>query len=200
MCALGTTAGLVVALRGVVPAAFAGLALAYSNQLSGITQHAVRLASEAEARFTSVQRMHNYLLVGKLPEEILRFLNCLSGCFTQGLESEGPAVIKDRRPPKDWPHNGAIRFVNVKMGYRANLPLALQGVTFEIKPREKIGIVGRTGSGKSSLGSCLFRLVELSGGVIKVDDLNIAEIGLEDLRSKLAIIPQDPVLFIGTIR
>lgn len=63
MCALGTTAGLVVALRGVVPPAFAGLALAYSNQLSGITQHAVRLASEAEARFTSVQRIHNYLSV-----------------------------------------------------------------------------------------------------------------------------------------
>lgn len=107
---------------------------------------------------------------------------------------------KDRRPPKDWPQYGAIRFVNVKMGYRPNLPLALHGVTFDIKSREKIGIVGRTGSGKSSLGSCLFRLVELNGGVIKIDDINIAEIGLEDLRSKLAIIPQDPLLFIGTIR
>ena len=109
-------------------------------------------------------------------------------------------MIKDRRPPKDWPQHGAIRFVNVKMGYRPNLPLALQEITFDVKPREKIGIVGRTGSGKSSLGSCLFRLVELNGGVIKIDDINIAEIGLEDLRSKLAIIPQDPVLFIGTIR
>lgn len=120
--------------------------------------------------------------------------------LTQGLESEGPSVIKGRRPPEEWPQNGAIRFVNVKMGYRLNLPLALDGISFEIKPREKIGIVGRTGSGKSSLGSCLFRMVELNGGVIKIDDLNIAEIGLEDLRSKLAIIPQDPVLFIGTIR
>ncbi|KAI9560845.1 ABC protein [Daphnia sinensis] len=179
VCIIGVTAGLVVVLRGMIPPAFAGLALAYAGQLTGILQNTVRWASETESRFTSVQRMETLL---------------------DTLESEGPAVIKERRPPSDWPQKGSIVFSNVNMRYRANLPLVLNDVSFHIKPKEKIGIVGRTGSGKSSLGVALFRLVDLISGVIEIDGINIAEIGLEDLRSKLSIIPQDPVLFIGTIR
>nr|QST14989.1 ABCC5 protein [Diaphanosoma celebensis] len=179
VCGMAVTAGLVVALHGVVPAAFAGLALAFSGQLAGTLQYTVRLANETEARFISVQRMHTYF---------------------QTLEAEGPAIVENRRPQENWPRHGAIRFSNVKMRYRTNLPLVLKGISFDIEPGEKIGIVGRTGSGKSSLGVALFRLVELSSGSIKIDGVNIAEIGLEDLRSKLSIIPQDPVLFIGTIR
>ncbi|KAK4005312.1 hypothetical protein OUZ56_007029 [Daphnia magna] len=179
VCGMAVTAGLIVALRGTIPVASAGLALAYANQLSGIMQYIVRLACETESRFTSVQRMHTYLMT---------------------LESEDPAIVKDRRPPQDWPTKGSIQFSNVKMRYRHHLPLVLDGVSFDIEPQAKIGIVGRTGSGKSSLGVSLFRLVELTSGVIKIDGINISEIGLEDLRSKLSIIPQDPVLFIGTVR
>lgn len=178
-CCMGITAGLVVALHGYVPAAYAGLALAFSSQLSGILQYTVRLATDTDTRFISVQRMHTAL---------------------QTLESEGDAIVEGNRPSEDWPRFGSITFSNVKMRYRPNLPLVLKGISFDVEPKEKIGIVGRTGSGKSSLGVCLFRLSELNSGWIKIDGVNIADIGLEDLRSRLSIIPQDPVLFIGTIR
>ncbi|KAJ8608779.1 hypothetical protein MRB53_039464 [Persea americana] len=86
------------------------------------------------------------------------------------------------------------------MRYREGLPLVLKGLTMHVRAGERIGVVGRTGAGKSTIMSTLFRLIELSGGTISIDGVNIAEIGLEDLRSKLAIIPQDPTLFRGTIR
>ncbi|MGH0134262.1 UNVERIFIED_CONTAM: hypothetical protein FKN15_063193 [Acipenser sinensis] len=118
----------------------------------------------------------------------------------QSLALEAPARIKNKAPPKGWPHEGEIVFDNTEMRYRENLPLVLKKVSFTIRAKEKIGIVGRTGSGKSSLGVVLFRLVEPCGGSIKIDGVNINEIGLADLRSKLSIIPQEPVLFSGTVR
>ena len=86
------------------------------------------------------------------------------------------------------------------MRYRAGLPLVLKGLSMHVKGGERIGVVGRTGAGKSSIMSTVFRLIELSGGSITIDGVNIATIGLHDLRSRLAIIPQDPTLFRGTIR
>ncbi|PIO34166.1 hypothetical protein AB205_0147260, partial [Aquarana catesbeiana] len=125
---------------------------------------------------------------------------CMPGKETETLALEAPARIKNNAPPADWPQEGEIAFESAEMRYRENLPLVLKKVSFTIKPKEKIGIVGRTGSGKSSLGIALFRLVELSGGCIKIDGVKICDIGLADLRSKLAIIPQEPVLFSGTVR
>ncbi|KAK4289504.1 hypothetical protein Pmani_037528 [Petrolisthes manimaculis] len=174
-----STAMFSLVLRGSVEASFAGLALAYAGQLGGIFQYSVRLSAETEAKFTSVQRLNN----------CIKF-----------LVSEAPPVIESNRPDPVWPQYGRITFRNVQMKYRSDTPIILKGVTFAIDSLENIGVVGRTGSGKSSLGVVLFRLVELAAGTIRIDGIDISTLGLDDLRSHLSIIPQDPVLFIGTIR
>ncbi|KAM4699734.1 ATP-binding cassette sub-family C member 5-like [Discoglossus pictus] len=173
------TAMCIVLMHGYIPPAYAGLAISYAVQLTGLFQFTVRLATETEARFTSVERINHYI---------------------KNLESEAPLHIKEKCPSVGWPQNGAIKFENVEMRYRDNLPLVLKNISFTIQPQEKIGIVGRTGSGKSSLGIALFRLVELVGGSITIDNICVNTIGLEDLRKKLSIIPQEPVLFVGSVR
>ena len=95
---------------------------------------------------------------------------------------------------------GAIEFDNASLAYRPGLPLVLKNLNFKINPMEKIGICGRTGAGKSSIMTALYRLSELELGKIIIDDIDISTLGLKDLRSKLSIIPQDPVLFRGSIR
>uniref|UniRef100_A0A8C8M3H1 Uncharacterized protein n=1 Tax=Oncorhynchus tshawytscha TaxID=74940 RepID=A0A8C8M3H1_ONCTS len=175
-----TVALLIVFMHNQIPPAYAGLAISYAVQLTGLFQFTVRLLSETEARFTSVERINHYI---------------------KTLEGEAPRQITGPSSPAPcWPDKGRISFQDVEMCYRDDLPLVLKKLSFNILPEETIGIVGRTGSGKSSLGVALFRLVELTGGSITIDDINIAQIGLEDLRSKLSVIPQEPVLFIGTIR
>lgn len=171
---------LIVFMHNQIPPAYAGLAISYAVQLTGLFQFTVRLLTETEARFTSVERINHYI---------------------KSLESEAPRQSPAAAAPAvSWPQQGKITFHNVEMRYRDNLPHVLRNLSFTILPEETIGIVGRTGSGKSSLGVALFRLVELAGGSIIVDGINIAQIGLDDLRSKIAIIPQEPVLFIGTVR
>ncbi|XP_041482958.1 multidrug resistance-associated protein 5-like isoform X1 [Lytechinus variegatus] len=172
------TATSIVLSHGSIPPGLAGLALTFTMQFLGIFQFTLRLAAEVEARFTSVQRIIDYT---KLPREVA-------------------PTIAGQEPPENWPDHGRITFQRVKLRYRENLPLVLKGVTFYVKPREKIGIVGRTGSGKSSLGVALYRLAEPCGGSMFIDKRDICKMGLRDLRSKISIIPQDPVLFIGTVR
>ncbi|KAF9790880.1 P-loop containing nucleoside triphosphate hydrolase protein [Thelephora terrestris] len=106
----------------------------------------------------------------------------------------------ERKPQAPWPGEGHVEIRDVVLRYRPELPDVLRGLTMDVAPGEKIGIVGRTGAGKSSIMTALYRLVELSAGSIVIDGVDISEIGLKDLRSALAIIPQDKLLFSGTLR
>ncbi|KAJ1304670.1 hypothetical protein OPQ81_005809 [Rhizoctonia solani] len=115
------------------------------------------------------------------------------------LEQEPPAKLPDD-PPPEWPQQGSINFRNVDLRYRDGLPLVLDGLSFDVKPGERVGIVGRTGAGKTSLLTALFRVAPLSGGTIEIDGVNIEKVGIETLRHRLSIIPQDAVLFEGTLR
>ncbi|XP_035217642.1 multidrug resistance-associated protein 4-like isoform X2 [Stegodyphus dumicola] len=156
----------------------AGLAIASALQLSGSFQWGVRQSAEVESQMTSVERVIEY---SNLDSEA-------------ALESE-----KDKKPPKDWPGKGYIVYHNVNLRYSPNEPPVLKNLNFEIYPEEKIGIVGRTGAGKSSMIATLFRMTEPEGEV-KIDGICTKDIGLHDLRKKISIIPQDPVLFTGPVR
>lgn len=116
------------------------------------------------------------------------------------LPMEADPVLPHDPIESEWPIGGEVQFRDLEMRYRPDLPLTLKGVSFTIKPGEKVGIVGRTGAGKSSIAQALFRAVEPCGGTISVDGVDLRTLGLDTLRSRLAIIPQDSFLFNGTIR
>ncbi|MCJ1386173.1 hypothetical protein MMC17_009299 [Xylographa soralifera] len=172
-----TTGILVVTSRFNIPPSISGLVLAYILSIVQMIQFTVRQLAEVENAMVSTERLHHY-----------------------GTELDEEPPLHLRKIPESWPHKGEIVFNDVHMRYRNGLPLVLQGLNMAVKGGERIGIVGRTGAGKSSIMSTLFRLVELSGGSISIDGINIAQVGLKDLRTRLAIIPQDPTLFRGTIR
>ena len=176
-CLVFTVGILVVTSRFSVDPSIGGLVLSYILGMVQMIQFTVRQLAEVENGMNSVERLRYY-----------------------GTELEQEAPLKTIEVRKTWPEKGEIVFDNVEMRYRAGLPLVLSGLSMHVQGGERIGIVGRTGAGKSSIMSTLFRLVELSGGHITIDGLDISTIGLSDLRSRLAIIPQDPTLFRGTIR
>ena len=171
------TGVLVVTSRFDVSPSISGLVLSYILGIVQILQFSIRQLSEVENAMNSTERIYYY---------------------GTALEEEAPAHLAP--VPEKWPEHGQIDFNNVQLRYRPNLPLVLSGFDMHVASGERIGIVGRTGAGKSSIMSTLFRLVELADGNITIDGVDIAKIGLEDLRSRLAIIPQDPTLFKGTIR
>uniref|UniRef100_A0A4X2M0D4 ATP binding cassette subfamily C member 6 n=1 Tax=Vombatus ursinus TaxID=29139 RepID=A0A4X2M0D4_VOMUR len=154
-----------------------GLIISYALNITQSLNFWVRKTCEIETNAISIERVFEYT----------------------NIKKEAP-WIKSNRPPSHWPDKGIVEFVNYEARYRPDLGLALQNVTFQTHSEEKIGIVGRTGAGKSTLTNCLFRIVEKSGGKIIIDGIDISTIGLHDLRGKLNIIPQDPVLFSGTLQ
>ncbi|QDS69484.1 hypothetical protein FKW77_006663 [Venturia effusa] len=163
---------------GKLSAGMVGLAMSYALQITQALGLIVRLSVEVETNIVSVERVLEYA----------------------DLPSEAEEVVRNNRPQPTWPANGAIQFNDYSMRYRPGLDLVLKNIGLSINAREKIGVVGRTGAGKSSLTLSLFRIIEAASGGIEIDNIDTSSIGLRDLRSKLAIIPQDAALFEGTIR
>ncbi|KAK7690924.1 hypothetical protein QCA50_006027 [Cerrena zonata] len=167
-------------VSGINPAQI-GLVLTYTTSLTQLCGMVTRQSAEVENYMQSVETMVHY-------------------SDGKQIDQEAPHELPDQKPPTEWPAKGAIEFDNIFMRYRSGLPFVLKGMSLSVKGGEKIGVVGRTGAGKSSLMLALFRIVELSSGSITIDGADISKMGLRDLRTKIAIIPQDPLLFSGTIR
>jgi len=169
---------LAVLSRGTIDAGMVGLSLSYALNVTGALNMLVRNSSDVETNMVSVERIQEY----------------------QETPQEAPFDVPENEPGSAWPEHGVVKFDNYQTRYREGLDLVLKGIDCNIGSGEKIGIVGRTGAGKSSLTLALFRIVESAGGSISIDGVNIGQLGLGRLRSRLTIIPQDPVLFAGDMR
>ncbi|KAK7454037.1 hypothetical protein VKT23_011548 [Stygiomarasmius scandens] len=154
-----------------------GVVLTYTLSITQLFSDMVSMIAQNEQNMNAVERI---LVYSELP-------------------SEGEATSSND-PPASWPEKGAVSFSDVELTYRPGLPLVLKGISFHVNAGEKIGIVGRTGAGKSSLVQALLRLVEIQAGKIEIDGVNTRNIGLDTLRGRLALVPQDNILFLGTLR
>ncbi|CAF3495114.1 unnamed protein product, partial [Rotaria sp. Silwood1] len=165
-----------VFMRNYLTAGTVGLMITYALQITHSFNMLVRTSSDIETNIVSVERINEY---GQ-------------------LTPEAPWEIPLTKPSPRWPTNGNIQ--NLSLRYRENLQVVVKDFSINIQSGEKIGIIGRTGSGKSSLCLSLFRMIEPTNGTIIIDDVDICLIGLHDLRSKITIIPQDAIIFAGTVR
>ncbi|KAM3916377.1 multidrug resistance-associated protein 1-like [Leptodactylus fuscus] len=173
-----TVAVVGVLFRESISPGLVGLAVVNSLRLTGVLKEAVHTATDMETNSVSVERVKEYC----------------------DVEPEAPWTSEHDSALTNWPHAGRIEFQNYGLRYRKDLELALKKVTASIQPGDKVGIVGRTGAGKSSLTLGLFRILEPATGAIYIDGTDISKLGLHELRSKITIIPQDPVLFFGSLR
>ncbi|KAG2056246.1 multidrug resistance-associated ABC transporter [Suillus hirtellus] len=162
-----------------VDAGLVGLVLSYALNTTGSLNWFVRSASEVEQNVVSVERIVHY---------------------AKDLEPEAPYEIPENKPTSEWPTAGEVEFRDYSARYRPGLDLVLKDISMTIKPKENIGICGRTGAGKSSLLLTLFRIIEPASGAIFIDGVDITKLGLHDLRSAISIVPQNPDLFEGTLR
>ncbi|OWB79030.1 hypothetical protein B5S32_g3239 [[Candida] boidinii] len=207
---LSATINLVITLLCVckvfkISAASSGLLVSYTIQISMQMISSSRAATQLENHLNSVERICEYAI--DLVQEALYKGNTNYNEYHNNTHTESEIVKLSEPesdiklvPGKEWPTAGSIQFNHVYLSYRPGLPYVLKDLDIFVKPSEKIGICGRTGAGKSTIMTALYRLSEISSGTVSIDGINISEIGLFELRSKLSIIPQDPVLFKGTIR
>jgi len=173
---VGSTA-LVCLVTPSISASMAGFALAFASTITGDLLFMVRRFVGLEQSMVALERVKEYTDLKREPSEYL-----------------------EPRPPASWPSEGAIKCEDLVIRYAPELPDVLHHLNFEIRPGEKVGILGRTGSGKSTLALSFFRFVEPTEGKIIVDGIDTSKIGLTDLRSRLTIIPQDPTILSGTLR
>ncbi|XP_044478814.1 ABC transporter C family member 8-like [Mangifera indica] len=169
---------LVLIPKGYVAPGLVGLSLSYALSLTGTQVFMSRWYCYLANYIISVERIKQFM----------------------HLPPEPPAIVEDKRPPSSWPFKGRIELQELQIRYRPNAPLVLKGITCTFSEGTRVGVVGRTGSGKTTLIGALFRLVEPASGTILIDGLDICSIGLKDLRMKLSIIPQEPSLFRGSVR
>ncbi|ELU04115.1 hypothetical protein CAPTEDRAFT_1666 [Capitella teleta] len=177
-CILLSASILAVVQRDTINSGVAGMTISFALQVHVFLNFYVRAAAELETYLISVERVQEYT----------------------SIQTEATWHIPETKPKSNWPEEGRISLTDYSVRYRHGLDLVLKGVSCDIQPRENIGVVGRTGAGKSSLALSLFRIIEAAAGSIRIDDKDIGSLGLLDLRSRLTIIPQDPVIFSGSLR
>jgi len=221
---VAVTAFLCVLARDVLPPAVGGLAVVYALSLGGVMQYTMRLATETETSFTSVERLQFYSRelpyeaeAGTLTEAEAAATPAGSAPLVAAPAASAPASsavlelchrswlpesFNQTLRARGWPARGRgeLRFAAVGVRYREELPLALRGVSFRVRAGHSVGVVGRTGSVKSTRGLALLRVLELAEGRIELDGVDVARVGLHQLRAGVAVIPQDPTLFRGDIR